>query len=180
MTPVLRRIARLVVLSGLLFSGMASAEGGCPPGMVPFRPNDMTSCAPIPQGYPGHIPTQAELPPPPPPPPELLMRDRWGAIAIDATGTAFGASNDRVSEDGALEAAVKDCEFYGGVGCKGTRTYRNECLAVATSNEGDGYGKGSLEDVAINIAMDNCKKNSHSECKTTYAACSRPASTWVQ
>lgn len=159
---------RFTLLVLLLLPLKVMAEGGCPPGMVPAQGNNLQSCMPIPPGY------QPQPPPPPPPPPvpHDETRQTWGALAADATGGTFGAAVQAQSEDDAREAAVSDCRFYGGVGCRATRTFHNECLAVVTHDTTEVYGTGTTEDVAVGIGMNQCQKDHRNGCTVIYAACS--------
>jgi hypothetical protein len=163
MTNLARYLALL-----LLTAGPAYADGGCPPGMIPYSGNDLSSCGPIPPGYYGSNstgPQPATLPP--------EWSSRWGAIATYAPTGVLGVSNDALSKEAAERAALNDCQSKGGLNCKIEVAYDNECAAVVVGDQGYVVTSNPFQDAAIKAGIGTCG-GSENHCHAYYAACSRP------
>lgn len=108
--------ALLLAMTGLLWNGLAHAEGNCPPGQYPVGGQGWQGCNPIP-GY-GN---QRQAPQQPAP----QWESRWGAVAIDSPKAVMGVAVDKRSKREASRAAVSDCERQGGANCEIEAAYDN-------------------------------------------------------
>ena len=142
----------------------AQAEGGCPPGSVPFQfaPNQPPTCAPMPSRG------QQQAP------------ERWangfGAIAVDYSVGVLGAVADMKSERAAKAGALDDCKAKGGSQCELKQPYRNGCAVAIVGNDPDGANyaaDGTLND-AIDAGMETCTQAGAKNCRVYYSACSFP------
>ncbi|WP_442965311.1 DUF4189 domain-containing protein [Pseudomonas sp. CGJS7] len=105
----------LAFLTGTLWAGLfgtASAEGGCPAGMIPYQGISTMSCGPMPSDGYG---TAASGP---------IWASRWGAIARDKAVGIMSAVDSRDSKRRARADAIADCKSRGGGKCKVILTYR--------------------------------------------------------
>ncbi|MGD1808419.1 DUF4189 domain-containing protein [Dapis sp. BLCC M126] len=91
----------------------------------------------------------------------------YGAISYSPSQKTNGISNNKVSQDSAVEEAKQDCEKQGGKNCK-TRWVRNGCvvLMVNSSNAQYSFGSGISLSSAENDAKNNCQ-----ECEITRYLC---------
>jgi len=161
----------MLLVIGIQFSVLvpcieAHAEGGCPPGMLPFQfaPNQPPSCMP------GGGQSQAPRPLP------EVWSDRFGAMATAAWLGILGTANDLKSEEAAREAALEDCRAKGGgQQCKVDRTYRNGCGAlIVSSTEGYYTPSAATPQRAEELGMEACIKAGDKDCRAAYSACSFP------
>ena len=158
--------ALMLAMVGLLCNGLAHAEGGCPPGMYPFRfaPNQPSSCAPIPGNGNQQAPQQ----------PAPRWESRWGAVAIDSPKAVMGVAVDKQSKREASRAAVSDCERQGGANCEIEAAYDNQCVAVITSNDSHNTPIAHTLDQAVATGMKTCRDAARANCHVHYSACSLP------
>jgi hypothetical protein len=73
---------------------------------------------------------------------------------------------------------VNQCAQAGGINCKPSFAYFNQCIAIVTAVSGPPNGvmqsAGSIEK-AKNLAFPECmKKNNNAACEVVYSACSEP------
>ena len=157
---------RLTLMMLLLSaSAIARAEGGCPPGQMPYTSTpaegtaaSIASCGPIPT---------STTPP--------AWASRWGAIADDGAGL-FGMSANEVSKKNAEKAAVSQCKERGGSQCSVYMTYTNQCIAMAASEANSNTARAPDEESAKQNSVEGCIKGSNGkECRVYYSACSLPA-----
>lgn len=94
-------------------------------------------------------------------------RAGYGAISYSPQQKVNGISNDKGSQDSAVEEAKQDCEKQGGTNCK-TKWVRNGCvvLMVNSSDAQYSFGSGISLSSAENDAKNNCQ-----ECKITRYLC---------
>ena len=147
-----------------LLSGLAYAEGGCPPGMIPASGTDINSCVPIP----GYNQQQA-----PPPPPEHWL-DQWGGVSISAVEGTLGVSTQQRTAYEAQQAALVSCRTGGGSACTIESTYRNSCVALIVGHPGYAIALGVSEDDAGQKAMKMCIDGGNTNCHAYYSGCSLP------
>ena len=159
----------LLVGAGLLGSGLAHAEGGCPPGMYPFQfaPNQPSSCAPIPGN--GNQQAPQQLAP--------QWERRWGAITTDAPNAVIGVAVDRRSEGEASQAAIRDCQRQGGVNCKIDVTYDNQCAVLVVGSKTYNTPNAATIQKATELGMKTCRSEGNPDCRVLYSACSLPVLT---
>ncbi|MCD5987894.1 MULTISPECIES: DUF4189 domain-containing protein [Pseudomonas] len=151
----------LVSISLLLFSLQAGAQTRCPMGVqagsiqcIPDDPQTSQSAPPRMTG-------------------EWIKT--WGAVAgSDATGES-GAVVGKLTEEEARSVALHRCALGGATDCKVNLAYKNQCVALISS-EINSVVQGSVsEQRAIDLAMASCKEDSGGrECKVLYTACSDP------
>ena len=166
----MRTLARalLLMMAGLLWNGLAHAEGGsCPPGQYPVGGQGWQGCNPIPgYGSQQHAPQQAAP----------QWESRWGAIATDGPSGALGAATDKRSKREASQAALQDCQSKGGVNCKIDAAYDNQCAAVVVGSGGYNVQNAPTTDRAVAIGMKICREGL-TDCHAYYTACSLPVRT---
>lgn len=156
-----------LILLLFLLPGLACAEGGCPPGQVPYSgtyamgsAESLATCGPI--------PTSRPAPP--------VWQSRWGAVASDSTGE-FGIVTDMKSERAAKKAALAECAKRGGVSCSANFTFHNQCAAVVSS-ESISFSQGApTEEKAKELAMSQCTAAQSGRCWLYYSGCSLPVQT---
>ncbi|WP_266169273.1 DUF4189 domain-containing protein [Dyella subtropica] len=161
----MKPIVLLSLLLGITMSyAPAHAEGGCPPGQIPYSGTDIGSCGPIP-GYNQQQQPQAPAVPPP------RWESRWGAIATDEPHGIVGASRNGLSEKAAKHDAIADCKSKGGVTCTMQISYSNGCGVLLVGDKTFNLNAGSTETIAVQKAMDVCKAGNAS-CQVYFTSCS--------
>ena len=150
----------MLLMVGLLGSGLAHAEGNCPPGQYPVGGQGWQGCNPIP-GYENQQPAPR-------------WERRWGAIATDGTNDALGVATDRRSEREASQMAMQDCRSKGGVNCKIDITYDNQCAAVVVGGGGYNVSNAATVNKAVASGVKACESEGRSNCRAYYTACSLP------
>lgn len=133
---------------------------------VPVQGQGWQGCAPIGNSQ---QPQQREPPPP-------RWADRWGAIASANPGSppAFGASNNRPSEDSAKKSALADCRATPNAKCSVETTYHNQCFAEVWGEKTPVSSTGGSLAAAIKASMEYCRAKGNTQCKLYYSACSYP------
>ncbi|MGO1070843.1 DUF4189 domain-containing protein [Lysobacter sp. CA199] len=150
-------------LTGALTTGVvgsASAEGGCPAGMIPYQGTNTMSCGPMPSASQGTIAGGPR------------WASRWGAIATDANAGIMGAVNSRESKRRARGDAVSECKSRGGVKCKVTFTYHDQCVVTVLGSQGANHGHAPSIEHAEQLGMNACRAQGDSDCHVYYTACS--------
>nr|WP_232309572.1 DUF4189 domain-containing protein [Luteibacter yeojuensis] len=147
-----------------LASSAIHAEGGCPQGQYPQEGPGWRTCVPGPRSNSNAAVAQ----------PTPQWKDSWGALAVTADGQLNGEASNKASESSAVEAAIRDCEAYGGKGCHMANTYRNQCIAVAAGDNGSKIRFGQSEDDALADAMQACSSSGYTECHQYHSKCSTP------
>jgi hypothetical protein len=109
-----------------------------------------------------------QLPPSPPRPSGEWIKT-WGAIA-DGNNGEGGISVGKFTKQDAITDAISQCKRGGGVDCKPTFTYYNQCMALTAASVAS---SGSLEK-AQKLAAGECKKNDKNSCDIIYSACTEP------
>lgn len=152
----------IAVLIALAIPASAFAEGGCPPGQIPYSGTpsagsaaSMATCGPIPVN-------RAATP---------QWETRWGAIA---SGGAFGIVTDMKSERAAKKAAIAECQKRGGTTCGMMLAFRNQCAAVVSSSTKSFANGAAHEEDAVAAGQEQCKKSNTGECWVYYSGCSLP------
>lgn len=148
----------------------ARAQGGCPPGMIPYRGNDLSSCGPIPQGYYRNQENEVQAQQLPP---EWISR--WGAIATDAKKGALGTASGRSSESAAESLALSECHLNGGESCKIDLSYSNGCAAMMLGDKVFNSNAGVTVQEAIQKGLTMCAEGGDTTCHVYYSGCSLPA-----
>lgn len=152
------RFKILTLLSiSLATPGAAFAEGGCPPGQIPYSGTSLSSCGPIPS-------TPSRQP---------EWESRWGAIATDLKGT-FGIATGLTSERRAKKEALADCRGRGATSCTADFTFRDQCAAVVNSTTRTFSQSAATEAEAIQIGQSRCAASASGKCWVFYSGCSLP------
>jgi hypothetical protein len=139
------------------------AEGGCPPGMIPYNSAaagsaaSMASCGPIPSQR-----------------PSVHWESRWGAIASDEANGIMGAVDSRATKRKAGKDALSECQARGGKQCKVTLSYTNQCVVTVQGNTGATDAHAASIESATQLGMESCRKRGDSDCNVYYKACSLP------
>lgn len=158
----------LVMGMGLFsLSGSASAEGGCPSGMIPYSGTDLSSCGPVPAGYygsSGNGTTESSAPP-------VRWTDTWGAITVDNTLSKVGVVTDQPNKRAAEKAAAADCRARGGANCVVKLTYFNQCAVIVWGDQGYNIAAAATAGEATEIGMKSCGK-ADANCQVFYTGCS--------
>ncbi|HKT29208.1 DUF4189 domain-containing protein [Dyella sp.] len=152
-----------LLLCLLMFHSFAHAEGGCPPGMIPYSGTDISSCGPLPSGY-YQQPSQAPSP---------RWESRWGAIAIGSVGR-IGVATNEPSKRQAEQSAIADCQAKEGKNCKIETLYANGCAVVVAGKKIHVSHSGATLTEATEQAMKICVA-SDTDCRTIFTSCSLPA-----
>ncbi|WP_442965366.1 DUF4189 domain-containing protein [Pseudomonas sp. CGJS7] len=153
----------IVVLIGLLALPLqARAEGGCPPGHIPYAGTpalgsaaSIASCGPIPSSQPA----------------APQWETRWGAIA---EGGEFGIVTGMRSERKAKKAAIAECQKRGGTTCSTMLTFRNQCAAVVSSTTNSFAQGAAYEEDAVAAGEKRCRESNTGKCWVYYSGCSLP------
>jgi len=163
----MKPLALFSLLLGLVeMSVGAHAEGGCPPGMIPYSGTNISSCGPIP-GYSQQ--RQATRQPPSP-----QWEDRWGAIATDEPHGILGSATGMSSRDQAERTALADCRAKGGSPCKLETWYSNGCAVLVVGDKGYNTNSEASLDATIQSGMKTCGADGDTGCRVYYSACSPP------
>lgn len=166
-------LVSVVFLAIALHAGLASAEGGCPPGSYPIGGQGVQGCAPIPAGQGGAGSTVQAAPARPMG--EWLTR--WGAVVESPSSNLVGTSASQTTEKLAVAVATRKCAAEGAQGCKPTLTYYNQCVAFAVPSSGKGQGSldtAADEGTVSKNAIGNCKDFGGGKCHVVYSECSLP------
>lgn len=161
-----RAIYLFLLLNLLSHSPFVYAEGGCPPGMIPYSGTDISSCGPIPNF------NQNQSPQPPPP----QWASRWGAIATDSHAGIIGSSSDVSTSSEAQNSAIARCKKKGGINCLIEVTYTNQCAAMVLGDEKYTISRAPTIDDAIRLGTERCSTETKN-CRVYYSACSLPERT---
>jgi hypothetical protein len=153
----------LWLLLGMFASFAACAQ--CAPGTTMYYSPTSAYCGPDPN-YRGS--QQA------PQQPAEIWQDRYGAIYLDWTKGALGASSNMVSRPSAENAALADCKARGGIGCRQLNSYRNTCVAFSAADAGYAYASDRTLDAAKQASMEECKNKGNTNCRVYYTDCSQP------
>lgn len=158
----------LMICSLTLVSGLAMAEGGCPPGQYPIGGQGVQGCAPI--------PSSTAAPRAPTPTGKWLLT--WGSIFTSPSTGATGVASGKLKRREAVAEARNFCQTKGANDCVEEITYENSCVALsdapAISNIRGGVGGGATEEEAIAMSINICKKNGAETCTVSYSNCSLP------
>ena len=156
----------MLLMVGLLGSGLAHADGFCPPGY--YDPNNgrapAVTCAPMAGGGQQQASQQ----------PAERWESRWGAIATDGSKGAMGVATDKRSKREASKTAMQDCQSKGGVNCTVDIPYHDGCAAVVVGNGGYNATADATVDQAAATGMKTCRDAGRSNCRVYYSACSLP------
>jgi hypothetical protein len=78
-------------------------------------------------------------------------------------------------EASAIAAAIEDCKARGGVNCRMSHVYANQCMAVIGRPDRNAQtSDGSNEKAAINAGMTKCSNEGIDGCWVYYSGCSLP------
>lgn len=142
----------------------AYAEGGCPPGQIPYTATpapgsaeSIASCGPVPTDDPA----------------APSWESRWGAIATDGNGS-FGIVAGMKNERKAKKAALAECQKRSGGECGSNFSYRNQCAAVINSRTQSFSQSAASIDEAKAIGQRRCNESGTGECWVYYSGCSLP------
>jgi len=163
-----------LVMLGLSIQ-MAYAEGPCPQGEIDIDQRCgggvcQPVCAPI-QNYNNNYA---------PPPPPIRWIEQCGAIALGVTqnnSKILGTSANMISETVATTFAMNDCNAKGGGDtCVITRTYCNQCIALAAPPGRETGLTGVDTDIskAKQDSIEQCNQAGIKNCHVIYSACSMP------
>lgn len=167
----------LLVLVLVLASGVALAEGSCPPGSYPIGGQGVQGCAPIPGGGSGAAGDTRG------PVATGKWETRWGAVADDSSAEVngnvpTGAAVSQKSQKAASSLALSRCAELGGRKCKVKLTYFNQCIAMADP-VGDRLpgaitvaSRAKTVDLAKGNALQECRGARGQQCDIVYSACS--------
>lgn len=159
------KILALFALPILLATSSNTYAQGCPVGQYQIGGQGAVACAPIPQGN----SIQQE------PRPSGEWIKTWGAVASDGADN-LGVSTGKLKKSEAEQDALVKCERESKGKCHVVSSYKNQCVAVAEPNRigsiTRSVARGPSIEVAGQDAMLDCpKKNSGSDCKVIYTAC---------
>ncbi|MGJ7904517.1 DUF4189 domain-containing protein [Lysobacter sp. 1R34A] len=143
-------------------AGTAQAEGGCPPGMVPYSAASPNACAPMPSG-----PALRGAAGP-------RWASQWGALAFDAAAGIMGVASDSRSKRDARRIALEDCRARGGRACKVEFSYRDSCVVVVAGDRQSDTSTASSAERAAEIGLGACEARRDRRCELYYAECSFP------
>jgi hypothetical protein len=163
---VVKYAIALLLLTLLFFSGIAHAEGNCPPGYYPIgggSPGAPQGCAPIP-GYDQGQQQQSA--------PQWLSK--WGAVATDIDKGSLGAATSMASKGQAEQASLADCRAKGGAQCKIETTYTNGCVTVVVGSPGYAVESAPTQVQANAMGMSTCTGAGNANCRVLYTGCSLP------
>lgn len=147
----------------LLMSASATqAEGGCPPGMIPYQGTSTQSCGPIPNSGTSMAKPASD------------WLTRWGAIASDGSKGVMGAADSRTSKKQAERDAISECKSRGGVTCSIQLSYYNQCVVTIQGNRTASNTRAATIEEATSIGMQTCTSQGNSDCNVYYKACSLP------
>ncbi|WP_353506087.1 DUF4189 domain-containing protein [Variovorax sp. J22P240] len=158
-------LALLLGLSSLRIT--AHAEGGCPPGWMPYSSTNISSCGLIP-GY--NNPQQQAAPQPTPP----RWADRWGAVVADIPRGVVGASANMFNRQAAEQSAMADCSAQDGKNCKLETWYSNGCVVLVVGDGGYNVTAEATLDRATALGTKFCTDAKRTNCHVYYSACSPP------
>jgi hypothetical protein len=161
---------RLIIFLGLVpffiwYGRNAWAQTRCPPGATPGS----VQCQPD-QGSTGAGTKIIR---------EVGRWDKtWGAIA-DGNNGIGGVTTGKMSENDAKKMALTACVERGGVDCKVSLTYRNQCVAIAQPSVVSNNSKGAQQSAqtiqeASSLALETCRSNNKVSCNVVYEDCSEP------
>lgn len=150
----------LLCLVGL--NGPALAQQ-CPPGIAHGTPGCIPPNNPSSPLYPNSG-SQPVVPP-------MVWADRWGAIAIDFSIGKIGTSTGMSSKRKAKKAALAQCRANGGVACKSSLTYFNQCGVMAWGESYAATAHAATIELASEIALRSCGEHT-ADCQIYYADCS--------
>ncbi|MBT2747216.1 MULTISPECIES: DUF4189 domain-containing protein [unclassified Lysobacter] len=157
----MKKVVLLLAVLVALPTGPSKAEGGCPPGQIPYSGTSLGSCGPI-QG----VSTPAS--------PGPSWASRWGAIATDDAG-AFGIVAEVDSKSAAKAQALKECRDRSTKNkCRLSFAYKNQCAVVVASRTASFSESAATLEEALENANQVCRKSSESECWIYYSGCSLP------
>ena len=164
----LRRSMACLVLYTL--SGMALAEGNCPPGQFPIGGGSAgwSGCAPM---YDASMPVGGV--PAAPSNLDPSWEFRWGVIVVDQALGKFAGMDGYADPRKATRLAIKQCKKNGGKTCEVLLEYYNQCGVLVA---GDTYSLGMSGPVAEEIsrrALAQCSEQT-ANCQVYYAGCSYP------
>ena len=156
----MKKIAPFACLPLLIFGMYAEAQTRCPMGAqagsmqcLPDDPQYNQSAPPRPTG-------------------EWIKT--WGAIAgSDATGESGGAV-DKFSEREARESAMRICAQGEAKDCEVDFVFFNQCAAMISSKTISYIQGAESEEIAIDLATNDCQVNGGAPCSVIYSACTDP------
>ena len=158
------RTSLSVLMLALTWSGLAAAEGGCPPGQYPYETPQARQCVPIPGGSTSASQSSA------------VYEDRWGAIAVDGSVSAggIGTSTNMPSKRKAEKAAIAQCRATGGGnGCEVDLSYYNQCAVIASGDRYMQSFSGAAIESTSQRALEACNRKT-TNCTIYYSGCSYP------
>jgi hypothetical protein len=156
------KLSTAIVATLLCVVGTVHAEGGCPPGMIPYQGTNTQSCGPIPNSGEQAAPTGPK------------WASRWGAIASDPSTGIMGAVDGRENKREASKDAVSECKSRGGDKCKVSLTYHDQCVVTIVGDTGSNHGHAESIELATQLGMNACAKRGDTDCHIYYQACSLP------
>ena len=105
--------------------------------------------------------------------PKVTVVNRFGAVALNADGSAFGFSSNQSSKIEAAQGAVNSCAQPG---CRVVGTYANTCAAFAWGKLNHGgltrLESGVTKEIAEASALEACNKKAKN-CQILMSECSK-------
>ncbi len=105
--------------------------------------------------------------------PKVTVVNRFGAVALNADGSAFGFSSNQSSKIEAAQGAVSSCAQPG---CRVVGTYANTCAAFAWGKLNHGgltrLESGVTKEIAEASALEACNKKAKN-CQILMSECSK-------
>ncbi len=88
----------------------------------------------------------------------------------------MGASKGHKDKSAAETEAQERCAQYGATDCKVLTTYKNQCVAYATAQEGRKVrtNTGASRESATQNVLAACSMESIGQCKVLYTDCTEP------
>jgi len=155
-----------VLLLALAATPTVFGQTACPSGVAPGSPQCGSDAG-----------TSRGAPAPAAPRPTGEWIKTWGAIADSETSDQAWASIGLLSKKEAEDDAIDQCQSAGMRGCKVTFTYRNQCVALASSTNArraSGVAGAPVVEQAEASALERCEKENGERCTVIYKDCTKP------
>jgi hypothetical protein len=114
------------------------------------------------------MPGASSAPPTAPPPPKAIA---WGAIAYSSHDMGAGWAQGKDNQASAEKEALAKCQERGKA-CVVKTAFNKQCGALAADGDYTGFAASTDQRVAMQKAMDDCKKNGGSRCVLHIMFCS--------
>lgn len=145
--------AKILILAVTI---LPTALSACPPGSVLQKGNGWEGCVA------GNDSPNAPV-----------WEKRWGALALDDSTGASGASSKERTQAKAEKKAISICAKRGGNACRIEISYHNQCISFVTGKAKYFVRADYTLGQAIANGTERCEKEDD-DCKVVYSSCSLP------